>query len=79
MYRLFHGDEALRESLRQRGFIIIQKSAGADNLYLLDQEMYSATTMLRTIIDIYLTTAIEEPASSSNVELDVFVAPWISR
>lgn len=78
--RLFHGDEALRESLRQRAFVIIQKKTGfCDSSYLLDQEIHSATTMLRTIIDIYLTTSSEKSENSSNTELDIFVTPWISR
>lgn len=72
--RLFDCDEALRSGLRQRGFIVIIPGP-----HLLDQEVSSAKIMLRTIIDIYLSTENEDFSSKSSKKLDLFVTPWISR
>ena len=65
---LYHGNDKLLSRLQQRGFMII--SPGPN---LLEQEVQSARVLLRTIIDIYLSTG------GSCEELEVFIAPWFSR
>ena len=80
---LFHGNVDLLTRLAQKGFVVIVPGP-----HLIDQEVQSARIILRTIIDIYLTSNSKEkqdadstsgPGSSAGAELDAFVAPWISR
>lgn len=80
---LFHGNVDLLTRLAEKGFVVILPGP-----HLIDQEVQSARIILRTIIDIYLTSNSKHTADStsgpgadldSGVELDAFVAPWISR
>lgn len=71
--RLFDDDEILRSNFRQRGFVIILPGP-----HLIEQEVLSAKTIIRTIIDIYISTG-RDTTLSSGQKLDDFVAPWIFR
>lgn len=64
---LLHSNTDILSQLSYKGFIIINPGP-----YLIEQEVLSARTILRTIIDIYL-------SSESCQELGLFVTPWISR
>lgn len=76
---LFHGNPELLLHLSSQGFVVILPGP-----HLIDQEVQSAKIILRTIIDIYLSTENKIPSVSrsgpgSGLELDAFVSPWVSR
>ena len=64
---LFHGNKELLNNLIIKKFIILPPGP-----HLIEQEVQSARIILRTIIDIYL-------SSESCVDLGLFITPWISR
>ena len=77
---LFHGNPELLLHLSSQGFVVILPGP-----HLIDQEVQSAKIILRTIIDIYLSTENKIPSVSRSgpgsglLELDAFVSPWVSR